>query len=193
MQVESLRAVLHEAIDRVIDSYVADSSPAPSDMEDAGADEQIEVVTGEEHGPFRYRWPSGDEEPFSRSRWYTLRDHDRESRALVAWTEREAWGRMRTRAVIFGARGSSLYPWAEFVETDDGQVAAGIPDLARPRALLKDGDDVPDRFTTATVARSDRLFGGIRHGPSLRLVLGPEDELGMVRHGAWVGSLRGRL
>jgi hypothetical protein len=111
----------------------------------------------------------------------------------VAWTVREAWGRERHRAVVFGEAGSSLYPWTEFVETDDGRYAAGISDPNHPRALLKQGDPLPDWFSTATVERTDQLFDGIRQGPSLRLVVGADEEVRMVRHGYWVAGLRNRL
>ena len=193
MQVESLRAALHEAIDRVIDSYLGDSALASSHIEVDATDERIEVVTGEVHGPFTFRWPSGNEETFTRSQWYTVRDRDREHRALVAWTEREAWGRQRERAVIFRVSGSSRYPLSEFAATDDGRFAAAIPDPDHPRALLKQGDPIPDSFRSDTVERTDQLFHGIRRGPSLRLVVGPEDEQRMVRHAHWVAGLRGRL
>jgi hypothetical protein len=100
---------------------------------------------------------------------------------------------MRKRAVAFGEAGSSLYPWTEFVETDDGRYAAGVSDPVHPRALLKDGAAIPPRFDPATIVRTDRLFDGIRQGPSLRLVVKPDDELAMVRHGYWVAGLRNRI
>jgi hypothetical protein len=100
---------------------------------------------------------------------------------------------MRERAVVFGETGSSLYPWTEFVEADDGRFAAGVSDPAHPRALLKDGDPIPARFQVAAVERTDQLFSGIRQGPSLRLVIAGADEETMVRHGYWVAGLRKRL
>jgi hypothetical protein len=193
MQVEMLRAALHHAIDQTIDEYL-DTGPVTRSATRADpTGEGSEVVQGTDHGSFSYRWPSGDDEEFTKARWYSVADQGREHRGLVAWTEREAWGRMRKRAVIFGESGSSLYPWTEFVETDDGRYAAGISDPAHPRALLKHGAAIPDRFSTATVERTDQLFHGIRQGPSLRLVVGSDDELVMVRHGYWVAGLRNRL
>lgn len=193
MQVEMMRAALHEAIDKVMDGYIdlglAIASTTKSDRPDDG----IEVVRGEDHGPFQYRWPDGNDEQFTKSRWYTIVDDAREHRALVAWTDREAWGRMRRRAVVFGESGASLYPWTEFVETDDGRYAAGISDPNHPRALLKHGAVIPDWFRTARVERTDQLFNGIRQGPSLRLVLELNDEIAMVQHGYWVAGLRNRL
>lgn len=154
---------------------------------------RIEVVEGEGHPSFTYRWPSGNDEEFGNSRWYTVVDQGREHRVLMAWTDREAWGRMRKRAVVFGESGSSLYPWTEFVETDDGRYAAGVADPNHPRALLKHGAVIPDWFGIANIERTDQLFNVIRQGPSLRLVLGLGDEIGMVRHGYWVAGLRNRL
>ena len=115
--------------------------------------------------------PSGNEEKFTNSRWYTVVDQGREHRVLVALTDREAWGRTRKRAVAFRESGSSFYPWTEFVETDDGRYAAGISDPDHPRALLKEGAAIPDRFRTARIERTDQLFKAVRRGPSLRLVL----------------------
>ncbi|MDA8203986.1 MAG: hypothetical protein M0Z49_14740 [Chloroflexi bacterium] len=184
---------MHEAIDQIIDGFRdADGATPPSPEPDPTGD-GIEVVEGENHGPFTYRWPGGDDEVFTTSRWYILADQGREYRVLVAWTDREAWGRMRQRAVVFGESRASLYPWTEFVETDDGRYAAGISDPDHPRALLKQGAVIPDWFGTATVERTDRLFNGIRQGPSLRLVLGSDEEVRMVRHGYWVAGLRNRL
>jgi hypothetical protein len=193
MQVEMMRAALHEAIDQIIDGFRDTDAATPLAPNTAPLGDGIEVVEGEDHGPFPYRWPDGNDEEFTNSRWYILADHGLERRVLVAWTEREAWGRMRKRAVIFGKSGSSLYPWTEFVETDDGRFAAGISDPAHPRALLKHGAAIPDWFSTATVERTDQLFHGIRQGPSLRLVVGSDEELVMVRHGYWVAGLRKRL
>lgn len=79
------------------------------------------------------------------------------------------------------------------METDDGRYAAGVSDPAHPRALLKDGVTIPDRFEAATIERTDELFHGIRQGPSLRLVVPRSDEETMVRHGYWVAGLRKRL
>jgi hypothetical protein len=193
MQAEMLRAALHEAIDKIIDGYVdvgvAMASTTKADLADRG----VEVAGGEDHGSFQYRWPDGNDELFTKSRWYVLMNHGREHRALVAWTDREAWGRMRKRAVVFGESGTSLYPWTEFVETDDGRYAAGISDPNHPRALLKHGAVMPDWFRAARVERTDLLFNGIRRGPSLRLVLELDDEIAMVRHGYWVAGLRNRL
>jgi hypothetical protein len=185
LELETLRHALHQAIDQLFDEYVATSALTQ------GVD--ADVVKGEDHGAFINRWPDGSDEKFTRARWYHVTHRDRKARALVAWTEREAWGRPRQRAVIFGESGSSLYPWTEFVETDDARFGAGIPDPANPRALLKIGAPIPDRFLGATVLRTDQLFHSVREGPSLRLVVSSDNEEEMVRHGYWVALIRGRL
>jgi len=193
MEVEVLRAALHDAVDRIIDEHLGASAAEPSSKRAEPSVEGVSVAAGADHGSFTYRWPSGGDEEFARSRWYVVADRGREHRVLVAWTDREAWGRMRKRAVVFGEAGSSLYPWTEFVETDDARYAAGVSDPAHPRALLKHGAAVPDRFDAGTVERTDQLFHGVRQGPSLRLVVKPEDEVAMVQHGYWVAGLRSRL
>lgn len=193
MQVETVRAALHEAVDRIIDGYLDAGASGPPQPMDGPTSDGVDVGESDDRGPFTYRWPDGGDEEFTRSRWYDLVDHGQGYRVLVAWTVREAWGRMRDRAVVFGEAGSSLYPWTEFVETDDGRYAAGISDPTHPRALLKHGAAMPDRFETATVERTDQLFGGVRQGPSMRLVVDASDESRMVRHGYWVAGLRKRL
>jgi hypothetical protein len=116
----------------------------------------------------------------------------------LAWTTRYAWNADRRRAVVFHRahsqdRPTKWYPWTEFVETDDGRFAAPIPDPERPRAILKEETSLPARFVDQTVQRVDQLFGSIRQGASLRLVVDETDEAEMVRHGYWVAQLRGRI
>jgi hypothetical protein len=79
------------------------------------------------------------------------------------------------------------------VETDTGRFGAPIPNPQRPRAILRDGEPLPPRFTGKTVARADDVFDSIREGASLRLVVDEGDEAEMVRHGHWVAELRGRI
>jgi hypothetical protein len=193
MEADALRAALHQAVDQILDGYVTGGTLTPAPTPRPASDDGIVVLAAEDHGAFPYRWPDGNDEAFTRSRWYAIEDHGRKQRVLVAWTNRDAWGRMRERAVVFGEAGSSLYPWTEFVESDDGRFAAGVSDPAHPRALLKDGAPIPDRFDGATIVRTDQLFNGIRQGPSLRLVVEGSDEEAMVRHGYWVAGLRKRL
>jgi hypothetical protein len=85
----------------------------------------------------------------------------------VGWTTRHAWSRVRRRAVLIhrtrpGDGPGKWYPWTEFVETDTERVGAPIPNPQRPRAILKDGEALPPRFTGKTVARADDVFDSIR-------------------------------
>jgi len=183
---ELLRRALHEAVDRIFEAHVGAAREAATDSDN-------EVMGPDENGPLEYRWPNGLVESFSESRSYTLVAEPHAPRALVAWTVRDAWGRPRPRAVVFGKSGSHLYPWTEFVETDDLRLAAPIPDPVRPRAMLAHGATIPGRLASATVDRTDRLFKGVKSGPALRVVLTRDAEADMVRHGYWVAGLRKRL
>jgi hypothetical protein len=116
---------------------------------------------------------------------------------LLARTTREVWGEQLKRYIVFGQVGretsKTFYPWTEFVETSDGDYAALIPDPARPRSPLSDGNATPGRFRLARVERTDRLYRGVKKGPTLRLVVPEEDPEAMIRHGYWVAQIRGRL
>ena len=151
-----------------------------------------------EAGPFDYHWPpkngQPDVEQFYNPARYRLADDGVRS-IQIAWTsEREAWGRKRERAIAFLDDGrGNRYPLIEFPETDDGTFAAIIPDPKKPRSVLTDLSALPDRFKEATVMRTDELFGAVRSGPSLRVVLSREDQMEMARHALWVGRQRGRI
>ena len=194
-QLNLLRTELHAAVDRVIDGFLGQDgfiAVAPQDSTDPRVS-PLEVT-----GEWTYRWPGGEEEVFTKSRWYEVSGEHGTMRVRVAWTQRPAWGRDdRARAVVFHQIGSrestTYYPWTEFVETDDDRFAASIPDPRRPRATLSNTDQLPPRFESATVERSDRVFTSIADGPSLRLVVAGEDEDAMVRHGYWVAALRNRI
>ena len=58
---------------------------------------------------------------------------------------------------------------------------------------MTDGDAIPDGLQEARVERLDQLFHGVRKGPSLRLVVGADEEPMMARHGYRMASLRKRL
>jgi hypothetical protein len=105
---------------------------------------------------------------------------------------------MRGRAVVFHAAWKDhppekWYPWTEFVQTDDGDYAATIPNPARPRAVLTERDALPKQFVGQRVERADAVFGSIRKGASLRVVVDEDDEGAMIRHGYWVADLRKRF
>jgi hypothetical protein len=187
----SLRVELHQALDRTLDEFLAEDPESEDSFSDA-------VIPGEITGEWTYRWPGGDEEKFFKTRWYEADGERGSQRVRVAWARRPAWGRQdRQRAVVFNQLGgpdsSTYYPWAEFVETDDGRCAASIPNPQRPRASLADFDSLPGRFSECTVERTDALFDSVADGPSLRLVVSADDEPTMVRHGYWVATLRRRI
>lgn len=182
----ALRTELHAAVDAIVDRF----SPASAEVDPV-------IVAGAPLRGWEFRWPDGTVERIEAGREYQLRSGERTVEARLGWTTRRAWGRDRRRWIVFLAvarRGAgSFYPVAEFVETDHGEAAASIPDPARPRALLTAGRQTPARFAGATVRRADEVFGRIRRGPSLRLVVAPDDASSMLQHGYWVASTRGRL
>ncbi|WP_326593900.1 hypothetical protein [Streptomyces brevispora] len=196
MDLETLREELHQTIDRIIDAHTSCGDTSPS----IAADERntLSVAAGEATPAWTYRWPGSGNEDFHETRWYELAGERGRHRVRVAWARRGAWGRDdRLRAIVFYQQGradsTTYYPWTEFVETDDGRYAAIIPQLGRPRAQLRDGDPIPDRFQHRTVERTDALFDSIAEGRSMRFVVDKTDEVEMVRHGYWVATLRNRF
>lgn len=194
-----LRERLHEAVDRVVDESFPSTS-APSAATAAG----FEVVREEEvNEGWTFYWPrkAGVEDPenYYRHVWFRVSAGGPPHRIRLAWTnERDAWGRVRDRAIVFLKIGSpesrTHYALTEFVESDvDGLYAAPIPDPRRPRSMLDDPERLPDRFRSADVRRTDELFESVSNGPSLRLVLPKDAEDEMVVHGCWVGELRQRF
>jgi hypothetical protein len=201
-QFSELRSKLHQALDLALDQHVKETaslvtaSGQPADRDSPNIESQGESPA------FDYCWPDGYEEHFDRVTLYDVKtSYDEVTRVAVAWTERWAWNQLRARAVVFylGPRADlppqRWYPLTEFVETDtSGIFAAPIPDPANPRAVLKDGDDLPTHCAVeGRTLRADELFSSIRNGPSLRLVLADYEEVEMVEHGFWVGRKRKRL
>jgi hypothetical protein len=142
--------------------------------------------------PFSFPWPS-EPEKYTRATIWRIRAERGSVDVTVGRTRRRAWGRNRRRVVVFGpaAQGvSTRYPWAEFTETDHGQMSAIVPDPESPRRILRDGDALPPHYRGKTVARVDELFGSIRSGGSLRIVVEEEEE--MVRHAHYMARLKKR-
>jgi hypothetical protein len=190
-----LRARLHEAVDRAIDDVLGHQPPVGRIAPDGA--ETVERI-----GPvdaFVYHWPADyGSEDFESGTEYRLSSLTRGATVIVGWTTRNAWNRDRRRAVVFHRarpedQPGRWYPWTEFVETDTDGFAAPIPNPKRPRAIMRDATDLPERFNGKVVARSDEVFSSIREGASLRLVVDESDEAEMVRHGFWVATLRGRI
>jgi hypothetical protein len=193
--VDDLRTAVHAAIDRTFDEILGEGDALESDVSSGG--QGIVVLPTDVTGAWTYRWPGGDVEEFSKTRWYDADGPRGRQRVRVAWTTRSAWGRSdRKRAVVFNQVGSAdttYYPWTEFVETDDGRYAAPIPDPERPRATIANRERLPERFEDCAVERSDALFRSVNDGPSLRLVVGADEEAAMVDHGYWVATMRRRI
>jgi len=189
---------LHRAIDVIVDQYEDDARAQLAREHDQSGRQWPAIVRLGPGDAFTYRWPADEgTEQFTGAERYEVRLPHKTYLASLAWTTRPAWGRgNRRRAIVFGQAGSidsPFYPWTEFVETDAGLFAAPIPDPARPRAILKDVNDLPEALVNAVVQRTDELFDQVAAGPSLRLVLAADNGEEMVRHGFWVASLRGRL
>jgi hypothetical protein len=195
---QGLRDEAHVALDEFFDRFfggAAATRPAPQPGPGANP---VQLVDLGDHGSFIHRWPLDIMEDYTESRLYSLTGHGKTLQVVVGRTRRDSWGvDKRKRAVVFGLSGTGArYPWTEFVEGDDGRYSAAIPnptEPARPKAQLKDGDAIPDRFKGVTIERTDSLFSGVRNGPSLRLVVDPDEEVEMVRHGYWVAGLRKKL
>jgi hypothetical protein len=183
-----LRRQLHSALDAVLDELVLAASPHAAEP------------TIAERGPcedFEYRRPDGEWETFSPASAYVVNGAASSREVVVGFTRREAWGAERRRAIVFDATGlphapDRWYPWAEFVETDAGAFAGPIPNPARPRSYLKEGDPLPARLAAARVERLDALIAAVRDGRSLRVVVPADEPLEMVRHAHWSAGLRGR-
>lgn len=193
---DSLRSELHAAVDEIVNRLARGEQVHEGPATDYG--EGPEIQLGDAFEAWTYRWPDGQEEEFSSGRWYRVRLGSGLCQLRLAWTTRKAWGRDRERAIVFqqvgGSASQTYYPLAEFVETDHaGEFAGPVPDPTRPRALLSRLSEVPDRFRGAKLLRADEAFRTIEKGPSLRLIVGQDDETAMVRHAVWVGTIRGRL
>jgi hypothetical protein len=179
-----LRQALHEAVDRIMNEF----DHSAEQHEDA-----LVVPSGEQLDDFEFLWPDGRREHMSDVRAYVVNEAGGSRKVLLARTERRAWGRQRGRAVVFRRAGTALYPWTEFVETEDGRYAAGIPRADRPRALAMNRSELPAGMAQADIRRTDELFANVRKGPSLRIVVTREDEEAMVRHGCLVARVRNHL
>ncbi|GAA1992818.1 hypothetical protein [Kitasatospora viridis] len=192
MDIEALRAELHQAVDEIVDRHLGRTAATGE------APDPVSVTEGEQTGEWTYQWPGGGVEKFHRTRWFEAAGDRGRHRVRVAWARRPAWGREdRLRAIVFLQQGKpeskTYYPLTEFVETDDDRFAAIIPRPTRPRAQLRDDEPLPERFRHQVVERTDALFESIADGSSVRLVLEESAEDEMVRHGYWVAALRNRF
>jgi hypothetical protein len=190
-----LRERLHASVDAVVDEFLTQQASTPAAP--AASDETVEALGPIE--PFVFNWPADyGSEDFTSATAYRLSSLAEEASVVVGWTTRYAWNRDRRRAVVFHRMRPDdgpgrWYPLTEFVETDTGRFGATIPNPQRPRAILREGEPLPPRFTGKTVARADEVFDSIREGASRRLVVDEGEEAELVRHGCWVAQLRGRI
>lgn len=163
----------------------------------------LERLVAEDEGPtferlgsssaFEFKWPNATERYAKGSTW-TVTSPGRTVTLTIGRTRREAWSRLRRRWVVFGPAGprsAALYPWAEFVEADDGRMSAVIPSPESPRKILRAGDPIPARYRGQKVARADELFRSIANGGSLRVLV--DDEEAAVRHAYYIAKLKGRI
>ncbi len=195
LSLQDLGERLHDAVEDVLARYRDAQAVNDGASARGGTVPQLRLLD-DAAGPWTYRWPNGSTERYHHSTMYELAIDDGKTRRIrVARTTRWAWNRDRGRAVIFMQVGTpdawTHYPWAEFVETDDGLYAATVPNPVRPRALLTANDQLPEHIQDAEVRRVQECFGG--HGKTLRVVVTEEDETAMVRHGLWVAQTRRRL
>lgn len=189
---DALRQEFHKVVDTTINEFVQGFT-----KEDGLTITPAEVL----QQPYTHKWPK-DKETFSEGRWYDVRGREIPAeglRVLVARQKRDVWGKsQRPVAVVFGKlrtleADKQLTPYAEFTADDHGTFAGVIPNPVRPREGLKSKDPLPVRFISAVVKSNDELFDSIKQGPSLRLVVQPNDEAAMAAHGVWVASLRNRF
>jgi hypothetical protein len=183
MDIATLRTELYKAIDAVLNRYMMVN--------------EFSITLVETEQGYIYHWPK-ETEVFDLAHWYEVAGGNGKMRILVArknTTDRPVWSKFRGHIAIFAQSESSktLYPCAEFIETDDGDYAAIIPNPENPRSALKDGEQLPERFSNARVLRNDQVFRSIRNGPVLRLIVKSTDEEAMVKHGYWVAQLRRRI
>lgn len=118
------------------------AAPVPAPVGPAAVSTQGDAGSGRSYSPpqewksvpaFQYQWPNGPE-AFHGGVAGRVRFGQREVPILVGWTERQAAGRMRRRAVVFwGEPGAALYPMVEFVGAND------FDTTRRLASVIKDG------------------------------------------------------
>jgi hypothetical protein len=185
-RLHTLTQELHSKIDAAFDV------PATLDVASAGP---RSIKPGRTEGKWSYVWPAGSAEHFESAHWYDVQTPSGSRELKLGWTNREAWGRDRRRAIVFVQSGRSLYPLTEFVETDTGAYAAPIPDPARPRAILTDLERLPAHLSRRSerVHRTDEAFDSVRNAPSLRYEVDGDEQMAMIEHACWVGTVRHRF
>ncbi len=197
IDVETLRRELYGAVNAVLMKYEMLGQSITKDGLTITPAEALQQ-------PYTHKWPKV-EDTFAEGRYYDVSGTGVPTeglRVLVARnTQNNLWGKpQRPAAMVFGKlrtkkEGTQLTSYVAFPADDHGTFAAVIPNpvRVRPRKVLKPNDPLPARFASAVVKRNDELFDSCERGPSLRLVVQPDDEIAMVEHGLWVASLRNRF
>lgn len=199
MDLDALRAELHDAVDRIIDQHLATANEALTRQAPVPTADRPVIRKGKDVSGWTYTWwADGGQEVYDPSCEYEVVTPGRTHHVILGRTVRRAWGRDdRKRWIVFWQSGSTTsstyYPWIEFVETDDGRYAAPISNPDHPRKVLTGEDPLPARFRDSQVERLDKLFDKVTNGPSLRLVVDNDDDETMIRHGFWVATLKGRF
>ncbi len=194
-QIQMLRKGIHRAVDAYLDQFFAQSAPitfTPSKRSDRQT--------------FLWDWPEKKhpQEQFTDGTFYDVtKGNERIAEFLIAQTQREAWGKLRSRYVVFlqGPRKDStaLYVLAEFVQCDKPgprYYAAQIPtSLQQPQRPLHEGDPIPPELTEATILPTKDLFDGVQEPKTLRRVVNLDDNgvEEMLQHAYWLGSMKRRF
>ncbi len=194
VSMDQIRALMREAVAKAVDEVIDQLSSGE------GGENTVSVLAqGEPLSSWSYRWMGGNREQYDHAQWFGVSGPSGDARVILGRCVRTVRSKPMKRYVVFaqvgGEDSETFYPWTEFVETDAGSYAAIIPNPARPRSALKDGEQLPARFASANVQRTDELYDAVSNGPSLRFVVPvPEEATGaMIRHGYWVAETRRRL
>jgi hypothetical protein len=199
MDLDALRADLHDAVDRIVDRYLKAANGAPIRQAPEPTADRPVIRKGKDVSGWTYNWwAEGRQEVYDPAFEYEVITPGRTHHVILGRTVRRSWGRDdRKRWIVFWQSGSTTssiyYPWIEFVETDDARYAAPIANPDHPRRILTREDPLPAQFRVSQVERLDKLFDTVANGPSLRLVVDNDDDEAMIRHGYWAAILKGRF
>jgi hypothetical protein len=194
-QILTLRKGIHRAVDAYLDQFFAQSAPVT-----------FTLSKRSDHQTFSMDWPDKNhpQEHFTDGTYYdVMKGNERIAEFLIAQTQREAWGKKRSRYSVFlqGRRkgSTSLYVLAEFVQCDKPgprYYAAKIPTSAQqPQRPLHEGDPIPLELTGATILPTKDLFDSVQEPKTLRRVVNLDDNgvEEMLQHAYWLGRMKRRF
>jgi hypothetical protein len=198
IDIEALRQELYRAVDGVLMKYNTHNQ----------SKDELTITPAEtlQH-PYTQKWSETEVYTFSKGRWYDVNGTgvpEEGLRVLVARNTVDRWGKLqRPGAMVFGKlrsqrENASLTPYVAFLEDDHGAYTAIIPNPANPRSDLKENelktnDPLLAHFDSAIIKRIDECFDSVKKGSTLRLVVQPDDEIAMIKHGLWVLNVRKRF